>query len=43
MFEKIKNSQNMIKTIFPQSNYLVYYGELFSVLSLQVFKGISKS
>ena len=29
----------MIETIFPQSKYLVYYGELFSVLSWQVFKG----
>ena len=29
----------MIKTILPQSRYLVYYGELFSVLSWQVFKG----
>ena len=33
MFEKIKKSQNMIETNFPQSKYLVYYGELFSVLS----------
>ena len=39
MFERIENSQNMIKTIFPQLRYLVYYGELFSVLSWQVFKG----
>ena len=38
MFERI-NSQNMIETIFPQSKYLVHYGELFSVLSWQVFKG----
>ena len=28
----------MIETIFPQSKYLVYYGELFSVLSWQIFK-----
>ena len=33
------NSQNMIETIFPKSKYLVHYGELFSVLSWQVFKG----
>ena len=38
MFERIKNSQNMMKTNFPQPKYLVYYGELFSVLSWQAFK-----
>ena len=39
MFERIKNSQNMIETVFPQSEYLVYYGALLNVLSSQVFKG----
>ena len=39
MFERNKNSQNMIETIFPQSKYLMYYGVLFSVLSWQFFKG----
>ena len=38
-FERIKNSQNMIETIFPHSKYLVYYTELFSAISWQVFKG----
>ena len=28
----------MIETIFPQSKYLVYYVELFSVFSWQVFE-----
>ena len=39
MFERIKSSQNMIETVISQSKYLVSYGELFSVLSWQVFKG----
>ena len=29
----------MIESIFPQSKYLVHYGELFSVLSWLFFKG----
>ena len=29
----------MIETIFPQSKYLVYYGELISVFSWRVVKG----
>ena len=40
MFEKIKKSQNMIETNFPQWKCLVYYGELFLDKFLKV---ISKS
>ena len=29
----------MIETIIPQSKYLVYYDELFSVLSWEIFTG----